>query len=231
MTVARRLVFPLCLLIGSLLVIVAGTLHPDLVGDGAAQLTTIAQCRAWRAIHWTFLFSFPLALTGLVGVARLHAGNPGENAVRAGLIVSTCAYSAWTVIVAFMVGAGWSLAQAFSLADPGMTATRAVFVFDMIHPFALATQRVAGFALGLSTCLFGWGVFDGKVLPRWLATGGLAAGAVATGLALLFPETTKADQAAFVLPVLWQLVTGVLLLARSDAHDAPGPAVRRVGTA
>src|SRR5256885_11983104 len=34
--------------------------HPDLMGDGAAQLTTIAQCHAWRAIHWTFLFSFPL---------------------------------------------------------------------------------------------------------------------------------------------------------------------------
>src|SRR3989441_10618622 len=93
-----------------------------------------------------------------------------------------------------------------------MTATRAVFLFDMIHPFALATQRVAGFALGLSTCLFAWGVSDGKVLPRWLATGGLAAGAVAMALALVFREDTKADQAAFVLPVLWQLVTGTVLL-------------------
>src|SRR5881409_3200882 len=87
MTVAHRLVFPLCLLVGPLLVIVAGTLHPDLAGDGAAQLAAIAQCSAWRAIHWTFLFSFPLALTGLVGLARVHAGNPGESAVRAGLIV------------------------------------------------------------------------------------------------------------------------------------------------
>src|SRR5260370_38901924 len=104
MTVARRLVFPLCLLVGPLPVIGAGTLHPDLGGDGAAQLTTIAQCRAWRAIHWTFLFSFQLALTGLVGVAQAHAGNPGENAVRAGLIVGTFAYSAWTVIVACMAG-------------------------------------------------------------------------------------------------------------------------------
>src|SRR5438552_493313 len=68
MTAARRLVFPLCLLVGPLLVIVAGTLHPDLAGDGAAQLAAIAQCSAWRAIHWTFLFSFPLALTGLVGL-------------------------------------------------------------------------------------------------------------------------------------------------------------------
>src|SRR5436190_530148 len=161
MTVARRLVFPVCLLVGPLLVIVAGTLHPDLAGDGAAQLAAIAQCSAWRAIHWTFLF-------------------------------------------------------------------------DMIQPFALAAQRVAGFALGLSTCLFAWGVSDGKVLPRWLATGGLAAGAVAMALALVFREDTKADQAAFVLPVLWQLVTGavgLLLSARPETDDAPGPAVRRVGTA
>src|SRR5207247_2267908 len=96
--------------------------------------------------------------------------------------------------------------------DAGMTATRAVFLFDMIQPFALATQRVAGFALGLSTCLFCWGVFDGKVLPRWLATGGLAAGAVAMALALVFREDTKADQAAFVLPVLWQVVTAAVML-------------------
>src|SRR5436309_3343379 len=144
MTVARRLVFPLCLLVGPLLVIVAGTLHPDLAGDGAAQLAAIAQCSAWRAIHWTFLFSFPLALTGLVGLARVHAGNPGESAVRAGLIVGTFAYGAWTVTVAFMGAAGASLAHSFTVADAGMTATRAVFLFDMIHPFALATQRVAG---------------------------------------------------------------------------------------
>src|SRR5438128_2357628 len=227
MTFARCL----CLVVGSLLVIVAGTLHPDLAGDGAAQLTTIAQCAGWRATHWTFLFSFPLALTGLVGLARVHAGNPGESAVRAGLIVGTFAYGAWTVTVAFMGSAGWSLAHSFTLAEAGMTATRAVFLFDMIHPFALATQRVAAFALGLSTGLFGWGVSQGKVLPRWLGTSGLAAGAVAMGLALVFPETTKADQAAFVLPVLWQLVTGVRLLARPNANDAPGPAVRRVGSA
>ena len=78
MTAVRRLVFPLCLLIGALLTIVSGTLHPDLAGDGAAQLTTIAQSDMWRAIHWGFLFSFPLALTGLVGLARAHAGERGR---------------------------------------------------------------------------------------------------------------------------------------------------------
>src|SRR2546428_1506032 len=194
MTVARRLVFPLCLLVGPLLVIVAGTLHPDLAGDGAAQLAAIAQCSAWRAIHWTFLFSFPLALTGLVGLARVHAGNPGESAVRAGLIVGTFAYGAWTVTVAFMGAAGSSLAHSFTVADAGMTATRAVFLFDMIHPFALATQRVAGFALGLSTCLFGWGVLEGKVLPRWLGTTGLAAAAGRSAPAAALPATPERCQ-------------------------------------
>src|SRR2546425_3376255 len=216
---ARPLVYPWCLVVGALLAVVAGVLHPDLAGDGAAQLTTIAQCAGWRAIHWTFLFSFPLALTGLVGLARVPAGNPGESAVRAGLIVGTFAYGAWTVTVAFMAGAGSSLAHAFTVADPGMTATRAVFLFDMLHPFALATQRVAGFALGLSTCLFGWGVMDGKALPRWLGPSGVAAGAGAIALALVFREDTKADQAAFVLPVAWQVVTA---LVQPRPGRAPG---------
>ena len=228
---ARPFVYPLCLLLGALLAVVAAVLHPDLTGDGAAQLTAIAQCGAWRAIHWTFLFGFPLALVGLVGVTGRHAGTAGEGAARAGVTVATFAYGAWTVTVAFMGGAGAPLAHSFTVADAGMTATRAVFLFDMVQPFALATQRLAGFALGLSTCLYGWGVSDGKMLPRWLGTGGLAAGVVAMGLAVAFPETTKADQAAFVLPVLWQVVTGVLLLARPDANDAPGPAVRGVGAA
>ena len=212
MTIFRRMVFPTCLLIGAVLTIVSGTLHPDLAGDGAAQLTTIAQSEMWRAIHWGFLFSFPLALTGLVGLARAHAGGAGESPVRAGLIVGTFAYAAWMVIVAFMAGAGWSLARSFVMADPGMTATRAVFAFDMLHPFALAAQRVAGFGLGVATCLFGWGVLDGKVLPRWLGTAGVAAGAIAMALALIFREDTKADQAAFVLPVFWQVLVSSAML-------------------
>ena len=209
---SRSLIYPSCLLIGAVLTIVSGTLHPNLAGDGAAQLTIIAQSEMWRAIHWGFLFSFPLALTGLVGLARAHAGGAGESPVRAGLIVGTFAYAAWMVIAAFMAGAGWALARSFVMADPGMTATRAVFAFDMLHPFALAAQRVAGFALGVATCLFGWGVLDGKVLPRWLGTAGVAAGAIAMALALIFREDTKADQAAFVLPVFWQVLVSSVML-------------------
>ena len=213
MTVSRPLVFGCCLVLGSLLAIVAGLLHPDLAGaDGPTQLAAIAAMGTWSAIHWAFLFSFPLALTGLVGVVRRHVGTPGESATRAAVLVAALAYAGWMVIVAFMGATGSALAHSYAAAEPGMTATRAIFVYDMLRPFALAAQRTAGFALGLATVCFGWGVLDGKVLPRWLGSGGLAAGAVGMALALVFREDTKADQAAFVLPVLWQLVTGVVLV-------------------
>ncbi len=215
MTVSRSLVYALCLLVGPLLTIAAGALHPDIVGlDGAGQLAAIAHTAAWPAIHWAFLFSFPLSLVGLVGVVGPHVGTPGESGTRAGVMLATFAYALWVVIVAFMGGAGWALANSFATSDAGMTATRAAFLFDMMRPFALTAQRVAGFALGLATTLFGWGMLEGKVLPRWLATSGVAAGAVGIALALVFREDTKADQAAFVLPVVWQLVTGVVLVRR-----------------
>jgi|SRR5690242_1832040 len=213
MTVSRSLVYALCLLMGALLTVAAGALHPDIVGqDGAGQLAAIAQTRGWPAIHWAFLFSFPLSLVGLVGVVGRHVGTPGESGTRAGVMLATFAYALWVVIVAFMGGAGWALARSFATADAGMTATRAVFLFDMMRPFALVAQRVAGFALGLATTLFGWGLLEGKVLPRWLGTSGVTAGVVGIGLALVFREDTKADQAAFVLPVVWQLVAAVELI-------------------
>src|SRR2546425_12723913 len=111
-----RLVYPLCLLCGALLAVVAGVLHPDLMGDGAAQLTTIAQCQAWRAIHWAFLFSFPFALTGVVGLARMHVATAGEDADRTGVIAGTVAYGAWTVTGAVMGRAGRSVAHRYTIA-------------------------------------------------------------------------------------------------------------------
>jgi len=210
----RPLTYPLGLLTGTLLIVVAGALHPDLAGDGAAQLAAIAGCDAWRAIHWAFLFGFALSLTGLVGVVDRHTGTAGQGAARAGVIVSVLAYSAWTIIVAFMAGTGWTLARNYVAAEPGLTATRAVFLYDMTRPFALVAQRLAGFALGISTYLFGWGALQGRVLPRWLAWAGIVSGLSGAALAVAFGEATKADLAAFVLPVLWQLVSALVLLAQ-----------------
>jgi len=92
-------------------------------------------------------------------------------------------------------------------------------VFDMLRPFALVAQRAAGFALGIATALFGWGVLEGRVLPRWLGAAGVVSGALGIALSLLFREDTRADQAAFVLPVLWQVATGAVLLRVSATND------------
>src|SRR5207237_10233710 len=106
----------------------------------------------------------------------------------------------------------WCLADRGGARSSVITPPPAAVVFDILRPFALDAQRVGGFALGLATALFGWGVLDGKVLPRWLGAAAVAAGGVGIVLALVFREDTKADQAAFVLPVVWQLVTAVVML-------------------
>jgi len=211
--IPRPLAYPSSLLVGTLLIVVAAAIHPDLTGDGAAQLALIAHCDAWRAIHWAFLFGFTLSLAGLVGLVSRHVATPGEGAARAGIFVAVLAYAAWTIVVTFMLGAGWALAQSYVTSEPGMTATRAVFLYDMTRGFALAAQRAAGFSLGVSTYLVGLAALRGRILPVWLGWAGVASGAVAVALAALFGEATKADQAAFVLPVLWQFVTALLLLA------------------
>src|SRR5207253_7982038 len=100
MIFSRQLVYPLCLLAGALLAVVAGALHPDIAGqDGPRQLAAIAQNGAWPAIHWALLFSFPLSLIGLVGVVGRHVGTAGESATRAGVMPAPFADPLWVIIV------------------------------------------------------------------------------------------------------------------------------------
>src|SRR5256885_10791005 len=123
MVLSRRVVSPLALLAGSLLAVAAGSLHPDIAGqDGPSQLAVIAQSRAWPAIHWAFLFSFPLSLLGLVGVVGRHVGTAGESPARAGVMLATFAYALRVIIVAFMGGAGGGPAATFPDAAPGSAA-------------------------------------------------------------------------------------------------------------
>src|SRR2546430_15161355 len=107
MALSRRLVYPLCLLAGSLLAVVAGALHPDIAGqDGPSQLAVIAQSRAWPAIHWAFLFSFPLSLLGLVGVVGRHVGTAGGSPAPARVMLAPVADALWGFLFAVLGGAG-----------------------------------------------------------------------------------------------------------------------------
>ncbi|PYP73580.1 MAG: hypothetical protein DMD41_05160 [Gemmatimonadetes bacterium] len=208
MGLRRPVFYPLSLLVGALLVTAAALAHPALVGDGATQLATIAASGRWTTIHWAFLFAFPLSITGLVGVVGVNVGTRGESAARAGLVVSVFAYACWMIIVAFMLGAGGALAGA----SRGPLGANALFLYDVLRPFALATQRVGGFSLGLATYLFGWGVWNGKVLPPWTALLAIAGGAAGAALALAAPASSPLDQVAYAPPIVWQLVTALALL-------------------
>ena len=212
MSLRIPVIYPFCLVLGAVLIVAAALAHPVLEGDGAAHLATIARSRDWASIHWGFLFAIPLSITGLIGVVGVTVGTPGESASRAGLVVSVFAYACWMIIVAFMLGTGGALASAYTQGVSGLAATQAVFLYDMLRPFALAAQRAGGFSLGLATFLYGWGVWHGKGLPRWTAALAIAGGAAGAALALAAPATSWLDEAAFAPPVVWQLVTGLVLL-------------------
>lgn len=221
MAAPRRLSFyALCLLAGSLLVILGGIRHPMLVGDGAAQLEIIAGTAAWHAAHWSFLFGFALVVAGLAGVASRLAGTPGEQAARAGICVAVFGYGIAAIGVAFMVGAGSALAGAYTQADLGLTGTRAIFIYDMLHPFAMGTIRAGAFAISLSLYAFGWSVATGGAHPRALGALGVAMGVAGVIAAFALPVTSPYVVIGTALATVWQLVMAVVMLMGERAPAA-----------
>lgn len=211
-SIRRSSVYAWSLLAGGLLVGVGGVRHPMLAGDGAADLAAIAAAGGWYAIHWAFLFGFALAVAGLAGLGSLLAGSPGERAARAGICLAVFGYAVAAVGVLFMVGAGTTLADAFRRADLGLTATHAVFVYDMLRPFAQGSIRAGAFAVALAVYAFGWAVATGGVLPRLLGYLGVAMGVVGALTAAALPETSLLVVLGTGLATVWQLLAGVAML-------------------
>lgn len=209
--------YALALLIGSLLVGVAGIVHPKLAGDGAAQLGAIAASSAWRSIHWSFLFGFVCVITGLMGVLGRHVTSPGAMPARAAAFLAVFGYGSLAILVLFMTGAGWALAQAYTRSDAGLTATRAVFLFDMLHPFGLAAARVGAFAIGMATYAFGWAVRNGGVYPKWLGYFGIGAGLAGMVAALVFSESSPNVLAGVAAATAWQFTMAVAMLVERPA--------------
>jgi hypothetical protein len=219
MSTSRPWVHGLALIAGALLVGVAGLRHPMLQGDGAAQLTLIAATPSWRAVHWAIAFGYVLVVTGLVGVLARLAPTAGAGAARTGMFVSAFGYLTDLIGVLFMLGAASALAAAFRAGEPGLAATHAVFVFDMLHPAARAALRIGAFAVSLGLISLGWGVVTGGALPRWLGWGGVVGGAAGVAAAVLLSEHAPYVIAGVGLATVWQLAAGVMLLAR----PASGP--------
>ena len=213
MVVTRRpLFYGFCLLVGTLLFGIAGAVHPILAGDGAAQLDMIAHTKAWRLIHWSLLFGLAFMYAGLIGVSLRHNDTPGASPSRAGIRLGAFAFSVWSINILFMVGAGYQLAHAHDAADAGLAGTHAVFLYDMLHPFGLAAERLATFLLGLVAYTFGWGIRNGAVWPRWLAWFAWLVAALCGGVALVFSETLPYVYYAQATFVVWLLLAAVVML-------------------
>ncbi len=216
----RRLLFyGLSLLAGSLLFGAAGLMHPMLAGDGATQLTTIAATAGWRAIHWALLFGFPLMYVGLIGVALRHRETPGSGPARAGILLGGFGFGVWALNVLLMVGAGWQLAHAFTTSDKALTATHAVFLYDMLHPAGLAAERLATFTLGLVAYVFGWAILNGRVFPRWLGWAAFAVAVANAAVAVGFDEFSPNLYYGQALFVAWLVATAAVML--TERRPAP----------
>lgn len=212
-TTRRPIFYGLCLLVGALLFGIAGLLHPMLTGDGAAQLETVARTAGWRAIHWSLLFGLALMYAGLIGVSLRHTETAGSAPGRAGILLGAFAFSVWSLNILFMVGAGANLAHAFTTSDKALTATHAVFVYDMLHPMGLAAERLATFMLGLVAYMFGWAIRSGGVYPRWLAWTAWTVALANSAVAVAFDEFSPNLYYSQALFVIWLAATAVVMLA------------------
>ena len=200
------------LFIGAMVTGLAGLQHPLLTGDGAAQLSVIAATPMWRDVHWAIALGYVLVVVGLTGVWSRLATTPGAGAARTGMFVSLFGYLADLVGVMFMLGAGSALADAYRAGEPGLAATHAVFMFDMLHPAARAALRIGSFAVSIGLWGFGWGIVRGGVFPRWLGWLGVAGGAVGVIVALVLPAASPYVVAGVAVATLWQAVAGLLSL-------------------
>ena len=207
--------FGLCMVAGALLIGIAGLFHPVLSGDGAAQLGVIARTAVWRTMHWALAFGLPLLYAGLIGVALRHSDTPAGNQARAGVMLAAFAFALWAINILFMAGAGTQLAHAYIVAEPGLTATRAVFLYDMLHPFGLAAERLATFALGLSLYVYGWTVINGRAWPRWLGWAAISVGGGCMVLGVLVAETSVYLYYGQALVVTWCAIAGILMIAET----------------
>jgi hypothetical protein len=215
----RPLFYGLCLLIGTLLFGGAGAMHPVLSGDGATQLAVVAHTAGWRVIHWSLLFGLAFMYAGLVGVSLRHNETPGASPSRAGIRLGAFAFSVWSLNILFMVGAGYQLARTFTAADAGLARTHAVFLYDMMHPFGLAAERLATFLLGFVAYTFGWSIRNGAVWPRWMAWLAWVVAVLCGAGALVFSETLNYMYYAQGTFVVWLFLAAIILL--SERRAAP----------
>lgn len=198
--------------VGALLVGVAGFFHPVLTGGASAQLDAIASTEHWRVIHWSIALGFVVLVGGLALASAIHHTTPAEIAARVGATVAVFGYAVSLVGVLFMLSAARELAEAHAATGD------AAFLYDMLHPFALAALRLGAFAVSVALCAFGLAIRSGALWPRWLGSAALLAGAIGAAIGVLVHEHSPMTIGGIALAAAWQLLAGVVLLGR-EVHS------------
>lgn len=205
----------IALLVGTLGFGAAGLHHPLLTGDAATQLAIIAHTPHWRLIHWTLLFAFPLMLAGVLGLVARHLDTPGASLLRTGAMLATFGLGIWALNVLLMAGMGWTLSQ-----TPDDRSAQ--LLYAGVHPFGLAAERLATFAMGVALVVLGRGIRRGNRFGRWLAETGTATGLINVAVAVLFSETSQVMYGGQGLIVTWLCAAALALLAeRRESPPAP----------
>lgn len=199
----------LLLLLGTVLLLGAGAMHPILPLTGPGDLSLIHAMGHWRTVHLVLLYGTGLIIVGIW--ARLLTGNALERpSLGAAFVIFSIGMALNGVNIAFMTGAGTHFAQLFGQGDP------VAEVYQALHLFAVTTGRLGGFLVALAAAIISLATRSGGMDPPWLiGLAGLAAVAGVLGN-LLAPPGHPLMLTSIGVMGAWQVVTALRIL-RSPA--------------
>jgi len=194
------------LLAGIALMAAGAAAHPMLDGPAAAELRTINETVAWRAIHLAMLSGSVCVIVGIW--VRALAG-PATPALGPALTVVSIGLALNALDIAFMASAGTHMAAAYAAGDTAM-----VTVFDATHLTGLMTARFGNGVTAAGAALLGVAEYqaEGQGQPRWLALLAWAAAAGGAIGVIAFDESSRLILGAVALLPGWEFATAIRVL-------------------
>jgi hypothetical protein len=198
------------LLLGTLLLLGAGAMHPVLPLTGPGDLALIGGMAHWRTVHLVLLYATGLCIAGIW--ARWLTGNALERpSLAAAFVLFGLGMALNGVNIAFMTGAGTYFAVLF---EQGIRVSNEIY--QAMHLFAVMTGRLGGFLISLAAGIIALSTRAGGQDPRWLIrVAGVAAIAGLLGN-LLAPAGHPLMLVVIGVLGVWQVVTAIRIL-RSPA--------------
>lgn len=197
------------LLIGTVLLLGAGAMHPILPLTGPGDLALIHAMGHWRSVHIVLLFGTGLCITGIW--ARILTGNALERpSLAAAFVVFSIGMALNGANIAFMTGAAPHFAVQFGQGEP------VAEIYQALHMFAVTMGRLGGFLVALAAGIIALATRSGGQDPPWLIW--LAGLACVGGLIgnLAAPPGHPLMLTSVGVMGAWQLVTALRIL-RSPA--------------